>query len=722
MQKKTIVALTLCLVFGCSGMLAGQIQDHPFLQAESVKYKMAPELKDAKLIKTVVDYNQIVYLLTSKGLYREFEGNEIAKDLLYRKISDWTPVDVTTQEEEGYLYYLYSDRFLSNAHAGAIFAKFPAGIYNQLVVNKQGTVLLAGPNKVALYINNEKSAEYDIHGAGLNKWYVHKGAFYALSAGSICKLEKNGIRKIFTGDGLNALAFKGDSLYVGTQSGFMILQKESGKILMPLQQRLPVQTITGITIAGKDLWCATDDGAFRQDSDRYRYFEGKRWLDQNKIIDLTADQAGNLYLLTPTGLNKISFVKTTLAEKTKKIEDDIRKYHLRFGFVCEIQYGVPGQLPTARAVDNDNDGLWTSLYLGSQAFRYAVTGEEEARRYAWESFEAFERLLSINHLKGFPSRTFERKGIIHDTIVWRAAKDPEWDWKGTTSTDEYIGYLFVASVLDQFVAKTPQEKGRVASFIDAIMTHILDNNLYFVDYDGKPTKWGRWNPEYVNAYAPYVSDRKLNSAHLIAGLQLAYALTGKERYKQKAFEMMDQYGYLDNIMIPMKTIQRTTDFVHLKEVMGDEWNHSDDEMSFMTYYVLAKYAFNDTLKKKYQWVAKDHWEIEKPERDALWNVLTCAVSGDVDTTSTLWHLREYCTDLNRYSVHNSHRKDLDRLPDNFRHQTTRQLLLPGEREMHRHNTNPFALDAGGDGQSRLAGDEYLLPYWMARYLKIIVNP
>ncbi len=387
--------------------------------------------------------------------------------------------------------------------------------------------------------------------------------------------------------------------------------------------------------------------------------------------------------------------------------------------MCEISYGTPGDLRTAVAVDNDNDGLWTSLWLGSQAFRYAVTGEAIARRYVWESFESYERLLTVNPLKGFPSRTFERRGILDYGDAWRPSQEDEWDWKGTTSTDEYVGYLFVASVMDQFVVQSKEERQRVAAFIDSIMTHIIENDYYFVDYDGKPTRWGRWNPEYVNSYPPYVSDRKLNSAHLIAGLQLAYALTGKEIYKKEAFRMMSDYGYLDNIMLPMKNMHRTMEMVHMGDVMGDEWNHSDDEMSFLTYYVLYHYAFNDTLKQKYVEVTREHWQMELPERDALWNTLTYAVTGDIDLESTLWDLRNFPIDLDRYSAKNSHRKDLELLPENFRGQTTKKLLYRGEREMHRHNTNPFRLDSGGSQRSRLAGDEYLLPYWMARYLKII---
>jgi hypothetical protein len=707
------------MIFLLPLLAVGQVKDEPFKQPESIKYIMAPELKNAGLIKVEIDNNNNVYVLTDKGLYRDFNGTTIARDLLYRKLSDMKPVDITTQEGQGYLYYLYGDRFLTNAHAGTIFARIPENTYRHILVNNSGLVLLAGDQKITIYNKSEKVTDVAIPGENPLKWYVFNDKFHCLSGNAIFVLEKNAWRILYKGEKLTAVASAPGKLYVGTENGYLVLNPATGKKISELRQDLPVPAISGLIFVNERLWCSTNDGAYREEPGRFRYFEGKRWLENSKIIDIKCDEAGNIYLLSPTGLNKIQFETTTLAEKTRIIQDNIRKYHMRYGFVCEIEYGIPGDLTTAKATDNDNDGLWTTLYLGSQAFRYATTGEEVAKRYVWESFEAFERLLSINSLKGFPSRTFERRGIIHDTIVWRAAKDPEWDWKGTTSTDEYIGYLFVATVIDQFIAKTDTEKKRVANFIDAIMTHILDNNYYFIDIDGKPTKWGRWNPEYVNAYAPYVSDRKLNSAHLVAGLQLAYSLTGKERYKEEAFKMMDKYGYLDNIMIPMKTIQRTTEFVHQTEVMGDTWNHSDDEMSFITYYVLAKYPFNDALRKKYEWVTRDHWEIEKPERDALWNMLTFGVSGDIDKESTLWHLREYCTDLDRYTTKNSHRKDLVLLPVNFREQTTKDLLLPGEREMHRHNTNPFALDSNGGGGSRLAGDEYLLPYWMARYFKII---
>ena len=716
-MQRILNTFILTIVFFTQSI--AQVVDVPFRQATSVKYQMPEDLKKAEMKKVVVDYNDIVYVLTSKGLYRDYNENEISKDLFYRLLSDKIPVDIAVQEETGYLYYLYEDEFLTNAHAGTIYKYFEPGKYNKILINAKGNVLLFGDKKAALYHQKEKLFEFNVPKGNYVISYVFNNQFYYLTQTGIFRLNNNIWVEIHEGNNLTAMTFKPNEILVGTSDGYYSIDIFNGEKTIDLDNKLPCPEITDILQIDAELWFGSKEGAFLKESDRYRYFYGKRWLENNHVIDMARDSKGDIYFLTNTGINKVKYITQTLADKTEKIQDDIRKYHMRFGWVNEIRYGTPGDLKTAVSTDNDNDGLWTSLYLGSQVFRFATTGEQIARRYVWESFESFERLLTVNPLEGFPSRTFERRGIIFDHHAWRPSPEQEWDWKGTTSTDEYIAYLFIASIMNEFIVQNQKEKDRVANFIDAIMTHIIENDFYFVDYDGKPTLWGRWNPEYVNWYPRYVSDRKLNSAHLIAGLQLAYDLTGKENYKTVAYKMMEEHGYLENILIPMVEMRRTLDYVHEGNVMGDEWNHSDDEMSFITYWVLYHHAFNDDLKQKYVGVIRDHWEIEKPEKDALWNMLAFGTSGDIDLEGTLWHLREFCVDLDRYSTKNSHRKDLTIQPENFRGQTTDKLLYPGEREMHRHNTNPFRLDAGGGQRSRLAGDEYLLPYWIARYYKVI---
>ncbi len=459
----------------------------------------------------------------------------------------------------------------------------------------------------------------------------------------------------------------------------------------------------------------------REPAGTYRYYASRRWLNEDKVTAIASDSKGNVYLLTPTGLNKIDFIDETLARKATLFQDNIRQRHIRYGFISNVTMEKPGDLSTAKMTDTDNDGLWSAFYLGSQAFRYAVTKDKEAKRYAWEAFEAFERIISINPLKGFPARTFERKGFkVSDPKAWRDSQDPEWEWKGTTSSDEFCGYIFIASLLNEMVAETESEKKRVADFIDKILTHIIDNNYYFVDIDGKPTLWGRWNPEYINSFPESVEDRKLGSAHILAGLQLGYTLTGKEKYKTEAYKLINEYGYLKNMEVSYTKIKETPGTIRMGIDLGiGGWNHSDDEMAFLTYWVLYRYAFTPDLQQKYAEIIRDHWQIEQPERNAAWNLISLATCGSFDQASTLWHLREYPVDLIRWEIKNSHRKDIVLLPANFRNQTTKDLLPPGEMPMHRHNANSFDLDGGEGGRSELAGDEYLLPYWMARYLKVI---
>ena len=116
-------------------------------------------------------------------------------------------------------------------------------------------------------------------------------------------------------------------------------------------------------------------------------------------------------------------------------------------------------------IDTDNDGLWTSFYLGSQAFRYAVTGQTKPRGMPGSPLPPSNDCLPSIHSEGFPSRTFERKGYkVSDADRWRDAPDPAWEWKGHTSSDEFVAYLYVASLMDEFMADERGEN-RVTDFM-----------------------------------------------------------------------------------------------------------------------------------------------------------------------------------------------------------------------------------------------------------------
>jgi len=705
-----------------SAVLAQSFQDKPFQQPVSKKYSFK-EGKADDGAKLLIDRDDNIYVLTDEKFHVLLEG-QMVENRMYRPLQGKRPLDVTIQDREGILYYLYEDHYLSNAHAGKPFGKFNPGEFSQIAVNARGEVMLTGDRSFGLFnSNHEISGSTD---QNILEIKAKGNDFFILTSAGIHKYntEKDNFDLLIKKKNIVSWSLAGDRVYVGEKSGYSAFALNDGGVLISLKEAIPVAPPTSMVVYQDDLWMGSHHGIFKTKNHKnFRYFASKRWLLEDEVIDIAVDSKGNSYALTASGVSKVHYQTMTLADKADYFYDKIRKRHLRYGLIGEVRLSEPGDITTMEMVDKDNDGLWTSFYLGSEVFRYATTKNPVAKKNAMESFESFERLLSINPLNGFPSRTFERTGYkISTASKWRESESDEgWEWKGHTSSDEFVAYIWVAGIIYKYLDPTEEEKARVADFIDQIMTHIIDNDYYFVDIDGEPTLWGRWNPEYLNMYPETVVDRKLGSLTITAGLHLAYELTGDEKYVETLEYLFEEHGYLDNIQIPMSKIQPTPNVIYRGHDMGDGgWNHSDDEMAFLTYWILYHFAPDKKLKDIYSEVIIDHFEIEKPERNALWSLITFGTTGEIDLPSVQWHLREFQIDQVRWNVKNSHRKDLEFLEPNFRNQTTAELLPPGERKTMRHNGNPFDLDGGRNGLMELAGDEYLLPYWLGRYLGVII--
>ncbi len=714
--------LKLFLLAGCVALpaVAAPIyKDVPFLQSVAVKFTTVPEVQGAAMLRLEVNKDGIVYVLTDRGVARVFD-DRLAMDRSFRPLAGKLARDLALGD--GDLYYLFDDGWLSNGQAGRPAGTLPKGEYQSLVVGPDGSVLLAGQRNLAIFRNGRLNVLSGTLPAPPTHLYAWGNQFYVLAGDTIQRVENDRITQFHQAKEITALAFRPGEVLVGSKRGFYGLNLADGRPTFPLQTKLPCPDITCMAIATNGIWVGTKRGVFLETGPgRFRYFASRRWLADDQVVDLRVTPAGDAYVLTPLGVDKIEFRTMTLAQKAAYYENKIRQRHVRFGFCSELRLLRPGDIASAEMIDTDNDGGWSSYYLASQAFHYAVTGEESARAHAWETFDALERLQSITGLDGFPARTFERAGFkFSDPDRWHVAHDPAWEWKGTTSSDEITSQTFAYAALYETAAIYPAEKARIAADYDKIIGHIVRNNLYLVDADGKPTLWGRWNPEYVNHYPPTVGDRRLNSSEIIAFLQFGYRVTGKELYRDKAFDLMNRYGYLTNITNSMANLRNTPGVVYQGMQMGDGWNHSDDELAFYNYWTLYRYAFDERLRMLYAGAIRDHWEIAKVERCPVWDFMygmTGAPFFDLD--GAVWTLQRFPLDLVNWTVTNSQRQDLTRLPANFRDQQTEQLLPPDERAAMRWNGNPFALDGGGGGLSELAGDEFLLPYWMGRYLGFI---
>ncbi|GAB3647168.1 hypothetical protein GCM10028791_08610 [Echinicola sediminis] len=728
----------LCSAFSCSSKGEDLSKapvaylDEPFEQEYAIKYHFEQEL-EAK--KVNIDRNGVVEVLTSEGIYRCSGGAFLYPGKLQKSQVYWTLNDKLLKDAGLYknqFIYLDEKAVLSNAWAGELYEQHAMEGPSLVAGGKDFGFLVTAGKQLKLLKGEEVLFQAELPEACIALHYGEKKEkFYLLTSRTFYEMDENSgkLEKLFEGEGLSSfdLTEGEDKAVIGSYEGYLSVELASKKA-SKLNANVPWPKITHVKNIAGNLWFGSEKGAFMLKKDgSFNYYFGERWLLGEEIVDISSGENGEVFLLTDQGLSKLVFQRHTLYDKAMYFEEQVRNRHIRFGFNSSLGNMEKGNVDSGRLKDSDNDGLWTSMYLAGQAFRYAVNPSEEALENIKESLNAMERLYTINPVEGFPSRSFNRSGYqkhLSDPERWQRSEHPEWDWKATTSSDEAIGHVFVFGVIAELV-DDKEVKEQAVQLLDGLMKHILKHDYYLVDFDGKPTLWGKWNPDYVNGFPSMVGDRKLNSSNIIAMLQTAYHFTEDELYKEKAFELMEQHGYFDNLMVPMERIGKAEgEAGQWAEMLSEAWNHSDDEMYFLGYWGLYRYAFNDTLKNHYAEAIRDHWQAERPEKDGLWNIMTAIVSPeDFDQEEAIWYLKEYPMDLINWTMVNSHRKDLTLLEQNFRNQYTKTVLPPDELMIRRHNANRFALDGGSDGSSESsAGDIWLLPYWMGRYLGVISGP
>ena len=718
-------------------------QDVPYLQDYAVKYYLDSK---AEFKKVFTDRNGVTQVLTSQGLFRPINGHfqypgTLEQDMTYIPMKDKGVLDLAIYQDQ--FIYLDDTAVFSNAWAGKLFSRHEFPQPELVVAGTDFNFLVTSGKKYWLLKDSEMKTAGNAGEAILDISF-HAGSYYLLTKQSVLSVDEKSLEKtsIYSGDKMTALDVAVDRIVIGTSEGYLTIDK-SGKVVKPLNGKLPWPEITTVKTIDDKLWFGSTKGAYMLKEDgKFNYYFGERWLPGNEVKHISAGPDNSVMILTDKGLGQICFKMMTLEEKALVYEKQVRERHVRYGIITDMSRLDDHRLSTAENRVAASDNLWTGMYLGSQLFRYLVTGSEEAKQNCYESFEAMERLHEINGIDGLFGRSFERRGYYpfhkeyrsyvenywyegyNNTVSWFHADDPEWDWKATASSDQAVGQMFALMLVAEYIDDEVW-KQRAIKLIDDLMGYIVENDYALVDVNGKPTLWGIWGPEYVNRFQTMIGDRKVYSSNLIAFLQAAYKFTGKEIYKEKATELILEHGYLENLARPFDQIGNApAGSDPWSTMLSEEWNHSDDEMYFLAYWGLYPYAFADSLKPIYKEAIRDHWQHERPEKNSLWN-FCYAMTGakEFDLEESIWHLKEFPLDMVKFETINSHRKDIVLQEDpGFRGQFTEEVLPPDERPELKHNRNLFNLDSGDRNAELSGGDTFLLPYWMGRFLGVISGP
>ncbi len=454
------------------------------------------------------------------------------------------------------------------------------------------------------------------------------------------------------------------------------------------------------------VWYSTGRGVTRNDNES---FAGRRYLPDDDVVALAADADAGMWVRTRTGVSHIELRPLTLAAKAAIFEDRVHARHDRHGLVAPSNLRVPGDLATNQLRDDDNDGLWTSMYAAAECFRYAVTHSSEALANATRSTEAVLFLEEVAGKRGFPARSYIRKGEPMPTDgEWHWTPDGQYYWKGDTSSDEIVGHFFLYGLATDLLPDADL-KTRVAATAARIMDHIISHGYYLVDTKGKPTTWGRWSQTY---FKQEPGDSPLNATELLSFLKTAAHITGQARYAAEYRKAALELGYA-----PL-----TTRYRELRE----EINYSDEELAMLSFYNLFRYETDsDLLDKYYRPAMNGWWENIAREQCPLWNFIYAVAqpSARLDLNGAAHTLYRMPVDTIEWTVQNSSRAGIAMAPttDRFQRKQSVELLPPDERPVMKWNSNPFDIDGGSGGLAEDDGAAFLLPYWMGRYHGLLLG-
>jgi len=508
----------------------------------------------------------------------------------------------------------------------------------------------------------------------------------------------------------------GSRLYVATDRGLAVLR---GMALTALRgpDGLPYEDATCLAEGfDGDLWIGTSRGAIRKTDDEYHYFGAHRWLPGDYVRDIAVGDRA-VYIATDTGLGIIRYEPYTLAKKAAFFERELADWGFkRLGFVHKLYWS--GDADGWLREISDNDGGHTAHYLAAMTFKYAATGDEKARQEAIEAFKAMVWLDDITPKPGFIARAIwsvkadrgqrSTQGSGGLPAKWYPTEDGLWLWKGDTSSDEVNGHMYAVSLFHDLAAKGP-EKERAARHIANITSHIMDNGWVLRDMDGKPTRWGRWDPEYL--LRPYgMESRGLNGMEAQTYVQTAFALTGDAKF-QAGLEQLLKWRY------HTYTVRQKLTFPPESVV---SW---DDELAFRCYHPLLRYARNPELRSIYLRSLERHWEVMRMQHVPFFNFIYGALAGnDCEAPQAVKHLREWSLDLVNHSYHNSHRSDLVPRPGYVPYMGGTRAMSPRETGPEWGSRSALEYDGGENGHGVTPPIGWLEDYWMGRYYGFIEAP
>ena len=375
------------------------------------------------------------------------------------------------------------------------------------------------------------------------------------------------------------------------------------------------------------------------------------------------------------------------------IDATIQSRHLPFGGIIDPIFLTSTSQDITDYTRCGDSALWTGHYLAAESYRYQVSGDPAALANAQGALAYLKTLADVTGSALLarcivPLNSNYAASIMSQESANGIHESGDNYWIGNTSRDEYIGVFFGLSVAYDLLG--PGTQPAIQSLATRLLNFLTAHAWNVVMPDGTISTTFAIRPDEQLGLLQI--GRQVNSGQFASAYQSFAA-------NAAAFAS-----------IPV--------VVDSADVRDSYFKFNLDAVNLFS---LVRLETDSKLLSSYQSVYQIFHNAIEDHMNAHFNMIDRALNGanttrDLATASYLFQWlfrprRDFYVDLRgQYASCVSSDQSCDPLP--IAQRVTTDFLW---------QRSPFQLDGGGSGLIEGAGIDYILPYWMARYYKVVSN-
>ena len=266
-----------------------------------------------------------------------------------------------------------------------------------------------------------------------------------------------------------------------------------------------------------------------------------------------------------------------------------------------------------------------------------------------------------------------------------------------------------------------EQRAAIRAHVDGIIGGIIDHEYKLIDpQDGEVTSHGNFDPLYVNWWVEgLLGDGGIRSTEIIGAINLAWHVTGKEKYLVAKEELLVEHDYGANI-----ANMGNPEVFPFCAGSGD-----CDELGMQAFVTLLRYEWDPQLYATWLGAWNQHYDHLRLQEDSFWDLINGMLGGNnLDLQHTVRFFERYPVDMIRFIMHNQARKDSIPAPDYYLIKDSKagyvvrsdnHIFPADERPNIRHNTPQYPFNGGWGAGMELDPADILYAWWLGRYYGLI---